>query len=64
MILNVEVSLPSRDMQRYITVLRKNGKNEVWLTITINSSTGKVISVKTGRSSELETNSNHDNEVD
>ena len=63
-ILNFEVSLPSRDMQRYITALRKKGKNEVWLTITINSSTGKVISVKTGRNSELETNSIHDNGVD
>ncbi|MGB8937149.1 MAG: hypothetical protein WCC17_18835, partial [Candidatus Nitrosopolaris sp.] len=62
-ILNLEVSLPSRDMQRYITALRKKGKNEVWLTITINSSTGKVISVKTGRNSELETNSIHDNGV-
>ncbi|MFY9869760.1 MAG: hypothetical protein WAK17_08590 [Candidatus Nitrosopolaris sp.] len=63
-ILNFEVSVPSRDMQRYITALRKKGKNEVWLTITINSSTGKVISVKTGRNSELETNSIHDNGVD
>ena len=59
-ILNFEVSLPYRDMQRYITALRKKGKNEVWLTITINASTGKMISVKTGRNTELETNSIHD----
>ncbi|MFZ0511646.1 MAG: hypothetical protein WAM14_08575, partial [Candidatus Nitrosopolaris sp.] len=59
-ILNLEVSLPYRDLQRYITALRKKGKNEVWFSITINVSTGKMISVKTGRNSQLETNSFHD----
>ncbi|MGC1928089.1 MAG: hypothetical protein WA667_03890, partial [Candidatus Nitrosopolaris sp.] len=53
-ILNFEVSFPYGDIQRYITALRKKGKNEVWLTITINASTGKMISVKTGRNTELE----------
>ena len=61
-ILNFEVSFPYGDIQQYIIALRKKGKNEVWLTITINASTGKMISVKTGRNTELEleTNSFHD----
>jgi hypothetical protein len=55
-ILNFEVSLPYRDMERYIAALRKNGKNEVWFTITINAGKGKMISFKTGRNSEFEKN--------
>jgi hypothetical protein len=59
-ILNFEVSLPYRDIQRYIAALRKNGKNEIWFTITINADKGKMISFKTGRNSELEKNSFND----
>jgi hypothetical protein len=56
---NYEASLPCRDIQRHITALRKNGKSEVWFAITINASKGEMISFKTGRNSELETNSIH-----
>jgi hypothetical protein len=56
---NYEASLPCRDIQREITALRKNGKSEVWFAITINASKGEMISFKTGRNSELETNSIH-----
>ena len=59
-ILYFEVSLPYRDIQRYIAALRKNGKNAVWFTITINAGKGKMISFKTGRNSELEKNSFND----
>jgi hypothetical protein len=43
-------------MERHIAALRKNGKNEVWFTITINAGKGKMISFKTGRNSEFEKN--------
>ncbi len=51
-ILNFEVSLSYRDIQRYIAALRKKGKNEVWFSVTINAGTGKMI-FKIGRNSEL-----------
>lgn len=48
-----ELSLPSRELHRYVASQRKKGKNEVWLTIKTNASTGKIVYVKTGRNSEL-----------
>ena len=48
-----ELSLPSRELHRYVASQRKKGKNEVWLTIKTNASTGEIVYVKTGRNSEL-----------
>jgi hypothetical protein len=48
-----ELSLPSRELHRYVASQRKKGKNEVWLTIKTNLTTGKIVHVKTGRNLEL-----------
>ncbi len=44
-----EFSLPSRELHRYVASQRKKGKNEVWLTVKINASTGEILYFKTGR---------------
>ena len=54
-VLNFEMPLPA--LREYIASQRQEGKDEVWFTIRINQSTGKIISLKTGRNSELEKNS-------
>lgn len=54
-VMNFEIPLPA--LRRYITSQRKEGKDKVWFTITTTLSTGEIISVKTGRNSELEKNS-------
>ena len=48
-----EFSLPSRELHRYVASQRKKGKNEDWLTIKTNPTTGEIVYVKTGRNSEL-----------
>lgn len=48
-----EISLPSREIHRYVASQRNKGKNEVWLTIKTNPTTGEIVYVKTGRNSEL-----------
>ena len=53
-VVNFEIPLPP--LHRYIALQRKKGKDEAWFTITINVSTGKMISIKTGRNSEIEKN--------
>lgn len=54
-VLNFEMPLPA--LHKYIASQRQEGKDEVWFTIRINQTTGKIISLKTGRNSELEKNS-------
>ena len=48
-----ELSLPSRQLHRYVASQRRKGKNEVWLTIKTNPTTGEIVYVNTGRNSEL-----------
>ena len=54
-VLNFEMPLPA--LHKYIASQRQEGKDEVCFTIRINQSTGKIISLKTGKNSELEKNS-------
>jgi len=46
-------SVPSRELHQYVASQREKGKNEVWLTIRTNPTTGEIVYVKTGRNSEL-----------
>ena len=52
-VLNFEMPLPAL----HNTSQRQEGKVEVCFTIRINQSTGKIISLKTGKNPELEKNS-------
>jgi len=49
--------MPLPALHKYIASHRQEGKDEVCFTIRIDQSTGKIISLKTGKNSELEKNS-------